>query len=867
MLATNGLYSQVIPDEIRTDYTAVNKSLQDVLWDLSQKTKVNIAFSPQLIPADSLINVSARNKALGSILNKIFDGTDLEYTIVGNQLVIKRNEFVYSESEITIHGFVKDESSGESLPYANLYFNELDLGTESNEDGFYSLTVPNGNQRLYVSYLGYKREILDLKLKQDSTLSIYLKPEAVLNEVLILDENITQIQRELSSSENLRINQIRSLATLGGEPDVIRMAQMTAGVSSGADGLGGLNVRGGSADQNLILFDGVPVYNTGHALGVFSVFNSNLIQSAKLVKGAIPARYGGRLSSVLDIRTRTGNNRKRAGEISIGAMAAKLTLEGPIQLEKSSYLISVRRTVLDPWIKNLTEYLNDFQDKDGFASYYFYDINAKLNLELSNSHQLTANFYQGRDLFDNNVERTSTLDGFTTMELNQDNWDWGNRLASINLSSKLSKRLFSNITLYQTEFNFQSFDHQRFEEQDTFFQAAIYQSKINDLGARLTMDYMPNPKNYIKLGGGLIRHTFNPGIKTLNEGSPEIDPVDILSKEDVETLINEDEISNTEFEFFVEDEIILNSNFKCNIGLNVNQISTASSSYFSWQPRLSFLAEAEDFWVKGGVSRMNQYLHLLSSTGLGLPTDLWIPSTQNIEPESAWILSLGTGVDFQKGFLFNMEGFYKLYDNVVSFNEGGVIPINSTSEWDSTIPVGKGLAYGIEFTLEKALGQNLWNINYTWSSSNRTFNSLNNGNQFPFRFDRRHQVKFSFIRKLNENAEFSCNWLYASGNPITVPFELVEFRDENDVSRLLPIYIEKNNLTLPGYHRLDIGFNFYNDYSFGKQRFTIGLYNAYNRKNPFYIQLRRNVDRPERFEFEQSSLLPILPSISYSLSF
>ena len=858
---------QTIPDEIRTDYTAVKKELGQVLWDLSRNTGVNIAFSKEKIQADSLVSISVKNETLGSILNSLFVQSDLKYEIVGNQLVIKRDEFVNVDKIITLSGMVEDAQSGEPLIYANLYLLEQNIGTETNEAGNYSLTVRSGVQRLYVSYLGYKKTILELKLKKDSTLNISLEPESLLNEILILDEDIVQIEKSLSSSSELPIDQIRSIATLGGEPDVIRLAQMMPGVSTGADGFGGINVRGGSADQNLILYDGVPVYNTGHALGIFSVFNSSTIKSAQLMKGAIPARFGGRLSSVMDIRTKDGNYKKTGGEFSLGALAFKGTLEGPIVKDKSSFLISYRRTILDPWIKGLTEYINEFVDKEGFAEYHFYDVNAKINFRLNDKNKLAFSFYRGRDLFDNNVKTFTNVQGLPTEELNQDNWSWGNQLFVAKWNSRISDKLFTNLTAYQTKFDFASFDHQRFEEQDTFFQADLFKSKISDLGIKLDFDYLPNPSNYIKFGVSAIQHQFNPGLINRNEGSDNVDNSLLIKKEDLDDILEEADISNLELIAFLEDELKIGNYLTVNLGVHASSVRTNSKSYTSIQPRFAFIAKADDVWFKGGISRMNQYLHLLSNSGLGLPTDVWIPSTDRIAPEQSWIYTLGAGIDFGKGLIGGVEGFYKVFENVVSYNEGVLSPINSTNDWDQNIPIGTGNSYGIEVSLDKKLGKTLWFANYTVSLSNRKFRALNAGTQFPFRYDRRHQIKLTFIRKLTENAEFSLNWTYGTGNPLTVPYELIRFTDENGVARLIPIYREKNNELLPDYHRFDIGFNFYNDYSFGRQKFTIGLFNAYNRKNPFYLELRRNVDKPERFEYSQYSLLPILPSLSYSLSF
>lgn len=861
-----------IPDEVRVDYSAVKKELSTVIVELSEISNVNITFNPNDLPKNKVISLSTKNKPLGIILNAILKGSEATYKIVGNQLVIVQDEFVSSKEIITVSGYLRDSLSGEPLVYANIYNHEKAEGTNTNEYGFYSFSINKGVQRVYYSYLGYTKQILELKLKQDTTVNVELSPDAVLNEVLILDSQVDAQETQLYSADVLPVDKIWSISSLAGESDVFGLAQMMSGVSSGADGLGGLNVRGGSFDQNLVLYDGVPVYNTSHALGMFSIFNPSTIKSAKLIKGSFPARYGGRLSSVFDVRTKEGSTKKLKGDVSLGAVTFRGSLEGPIGKKGSSFITSFRRTHVDLWLLDLfTNVVNSNNSTQRQANYSFYDLSGKLNLQLGKRNKLHISYYQGSDDLSNEIVRSLTAIPFMPEETNLIDSDWGNNILSMRLNTELGQKLYHNLTLYRSSFDLNNFDLQQFVT-DTgtsltrTYTSSLFQSSVKDLGVKSDFDYVPNTKNYFKFGFGGVQHTFSPGLISLDQNSNLIQGE--ITKDTLVDVLNATDLIGTEVYAYVEDEIRFSNNVKANIGLRYNLVKTDNNFDHSIEPRLSLLFGGENAFFRLGVSRMSQFLHLLSNGGFGLPSDVWIPSTDRIKPEKSWVFNAGFGFDLSESLDFEVEGYYKSLDRVISFSEGVLTPIDENFNWQDDLPIGKGSAYGLEFNINKRYGKSNIFANYTWSRSVRQFEDINFGKEYVFRFDRTHQFKFAIVQKINKNAEFTTNWQVASGSPVSVPFEVQTLFDGEGNPVPVPVFEGRNLQNFPLFHRLDLGFNFYNDYAWAKQKFSIGVYNAYSRKNPYYIELGINESSPQNFQTYQYTILPLaLPYISYSLSF
>jgi outer membrane receptor for ferrienterochelin and colicin len=864
---------EVVPDDIRVDYSANKKSLESVIVDLSEASEVNITFNPNDLPKDKLLSFNAQNKRVGTILNAILKGTETKYKIIGDQLVIYKDEFVTSDEILTISGYLTDSLSGEPLIFANIFNQQKQLGTNTNEYGFYSFSINKGVQRIYYSYLGYKKQIIEVKLKQDTTINVELSPEAVINEVLILDKQVDAQEVEPLSADVLPVDKIWSISSLAGESDIMGLAQLLSGVSTGADGLGGLNVRGGSFDQNLVLFDGVPVYNTSHALGIFSVFNPSTIKSAKLIKGSFPARYGGRLSSVFDVRTKDGSTKRLKGDVSLGLVALRGTLEGPLGKNGSSFLVSVRRTHLDLWLLDILQSINNANNtsNQNNSDYSFSDFNAKLNLKLGQKNKLLVSFYNGiDDLLNQNIEFRSILPDMPT-ETNERESEWGNQILSLRLNSELSQKLYHNLTVYTSRFRLNNFDLQQFETDSggaptRTFDANLFQSGIRDLGIKSDFDFVPNYKNYVKFGLGFVRHDFSPGLIQQNQNNSPI--TGAVDRDTLTDLLNNPELRGSEIYVYAEDEIRFSDKVKLNVGIRYNLVKTENDFDHSIEPRISLLAGGDNAYFKIGVSRMSQYLHLLSNGDFGIPSDVWVPSTDLLKPEKAWVANAGFGFNLSESLEAQIEGFYKTFDQIVAFSVDGIFTITEDLDWEATLPLGDGSAYGVEINLNKRYGKANILANYTWSRSLRQFEDINFNEEFAFRFDRTHMLKFAYLQKLNKNAEFSANWQINSGSPVSVPFEVRTIFDAENNPVPLPLIEGRNLQRLPIYHRLDLAFNIYNKYDWANQKFSIGAYNAYARNNPYFIDLGFDERIPGNFRTFQNSVIPfVTPYISYSLSF
>lgn len=854
------VWAQKRPDEKLISYTAVNKPLNIVLKDLASISGVNLVYSESRIPATIPISINAKNEKLGDVLNVILDDFKLGYQIVGNHLVLVKitNEDV--SGKIRLYGYIRDRQSGEFLIGANIFLHDRSEGTSTNDKGFFSLQVKKELLRVHFSYLGYKSEIYDIQSYKDTILYVSLQPDGLLNEIVILDDLLEEEHENTATKQNLHIDKIRSSNHLGGEPDLFRYLGTQAGISGAAEGVGGINVRGGSSDQNLVLLDGVPIYNTGHALGIFSVFNANAIKSASLYKGSIPARYAGRLSSVIDVHTKDGNFNRFSGDATLSAIAFKGSIEGPIIRDKSSFIVSYRRTFMDPWIKAYIENQNNLNS----ANYFFSDFNAKFNFKLGKRTRLHLQTLHSGDKFRYNTEELPSV----LRDENNRILEWGNQLYSIGLDHQAGKSFFSSTKAYRTIYNFESYRNKLFEsvvnkDTSTLFQASVYDSNIEEIGLKQDFDWLVSPSHTLKFGANIQLRSFSPKITYVNEKTFE-DSLVSINASLVRSLHQKPNLKSDEFNIYGEDQINLGSGVSLNLGLNYSRIVTEkSTAYGSFQPRVALLADGGNLHFKVGAARMQQYIHLLTNGELGFPSDIWLPSTDKLSPQLSWIFNSSFGYKTNKGYRFGMDVYYKTLDNISAFREGGKIEVNATSEWETFVPTGDGYAYGFETYFEKVVGKTLFNINYTYSISDRRFSDLNNGDKFPFALNREHSIKSSINYRVSEFSEFLVNWAYMTGNYYTRPEDVTV--NVNGIPTVL--FLQKNNAQFPTFHRLDVGFSFYNTYKWGRAKFFIGVYNIYGRKNPFYTELVRNKDNSNQFIFRQFTLLPFLPSLSYSISF
>ena len=857
----------VIPDEILINYSGRDKTLREVLFDISEEAAVTIAFQEEIFPGDSLINFKVNQTEVGEVLVYLLDRHHVKYKIVGSQIVLYKDEYRNSDEKITISGYITDLQSGESLVSSNVYLYDKTAGTVSNEYGFYSFTLPKGVQRIYYSYLGYNLGIKEVSLTNDTTINVSLDPRIQLNEIIITDTKIIPLQEAESPSEEvLPLENLNSFLPVGGEPDILRLAYSRPGVTSGSDGFGGMSVRGGSINQNLVLFDGVPVYNANHLFGLLSIFNANVIKSAKLFKGTFPSHYSGRLSSVLDIRSRDGNNQKFGADISLGVLTAKASFEGPIIKDKASFLISARRTTVDPWISSFNQFNSTPLDTRENAI-NFYDINAKLNFKLGEHSRIHLSYYTGDEFFGDTGDDRSKG---SLRELEEISWTTSNTLASLRFNSRINDKSFVNLSVYTSSHSFNSFTHDRVESivsnevESSVYDASYYQTQINDQGFRLDFDYYPSAKHVMKFGVGYIRHDFSPQFIFSDQDDNIVSFDQAITSTILENEVSDFNLKSTELELYIEDEIRFSEHTKLNVGIN-QLILNSGKQFLIPQPRVLFTTGKGKYDMKISWGMMAQFLHSISNTGLDVPVDIWVPTTENLIPERAWTTTFGHFLNINSRSSIGVELYYKQLSNVTRFGSG-VLRITETNNWDRQVPQGSGESYGGEFSLEtEILKKTRLELGYTLSWSFRQFDAIQQ-EKFRFRYDRRHVLNASLTHKFNENIEFSSNFEYGSGIPITIPSTVnYNYLDVNRNLTRIRVLDEINNQELPAYHRLDLGFNFYNKYRWGKTKLTLGVYNSYNRINPLYIREIVNTDLS--IEYEQFFLFRIFPTFSYNITF
>lgn len=755
----------------------------------------------------------------------------------------------------TINGYISDEKTGEKLLGASVYVEKNNTGTTSNTYGFYSLTLPAqaDSLELRISYAGYATFSRKIILQDNLTLNVGLVQQKELESVTLRSVSKAAIQnRTQMSTMELPVNMIKSLPAFLGEVDVMKAIQLLPGVQAGSEGSSGLYVRGGSPDQNLILLDGVPVYNVSHLFGFFSVFNADALNSVDVMKGGFPARYGGRLSSVIDIRMKEGNKNEFHGEGSLGLVASRLMLEGPVgKKKKVSYMISGRRTYIDLLARPLIKAQTGGNVTTG---YFFYDLNGKINFNLGPKDHLYLSGYFGNDKFYAREKEEGNLAGGNEIYTFRSQLKWGNATAVARWNHEFNRKLFGNMTIYYSRYNFDVSADERTEApsgNDRFL--LKYLSGIRDWSARYDIDYLPNPNHFIKAGFSATDHYYKPGALQSKITSNDY-------KED--TLITPGFIRTRELDLYAEDDIRISSRLKTNIGVHATGFAVQGGFFHSIQPRLSVrYLLTPDLSVKASYVQMNQYIHLLTNSGIGLPTDLWVPVTSRVPPQHASQYAVGAAYNLQNKFEFSLEGYYKNMKNVIEYAEGASY-LNATSNWEDKVEAGRGWSYGAEFFVQKKKGKTTGMLGYTLSWTNRRFANLNNGQTFPYKYDRRHDLKIALVHKVSDRFEVSADWVFGTGQAITLPTAVYLDDEGNEVET----YDSRNGFRMQSYHRFDLSGRFTKQKKHWERSWVISVYNLYNRRNPFYIY-RNNDDFSGNTVFKQISLFPVIPSISYQVKF
>ncbi len=770
---------------------------------------------------------------------------------------------------VTLSGYIQDLETGEPLIGASVFDTRSQKGAISNEYGFYSLTLPADSVILRTSYVGYQAMEFRLKVTANQQFMINMKASLVLDAVEISASDLERIEEQTQMSAiDISMDKVKALPVFLGEKDVLKTIQLLPGVQSGSEGASGIYVRGGGQDQNLILLDGVPIYNASHLFGFFSVFNADAINSAKLIKGGFPARYGGRLSSVIDIRMKEGNMKELHAEGSIGVVSSKLTIEGPIVKDKTSFIVSGRRTYLDLLARPLIKLSQRNNEEQIDGGYYFWDFNAKVNHKFSESSRLFASGYFGQDRFFASIEDRFSFGGESNEETESNNLRWGNAIMALRWNKIIGPKLFVNVTGTYSQYKFDiGFDSEaKVTRPDTSFTENFgfsYLSGIRDWTGKVDFDYHPSANHAVKFGGGNTYHTFTPGVNQFTATELNTTPID--------TTFGSAQQFAHEHWVYIEDDWKVSSRFKVNAGLHFSGFLAKDKWYSSLQPRVSarFLLDDKSS-LKASYARMTQFLHLLTNPSIGLPTDLWVPVTDQVAPQQSHQVAIGYARSLPEGFQITVEGYYKQMTGLIDYKEGTSF-LGTGQDWQEKVVFGKGNSYGGEILLERKFGKTSGWIGYTLSWTNRQFDDLNFGEPFPYIFDRRHDVGLAVTHKFNERVDVGLVWVYGTGNALTLGQERYLGINSTGTNSIfgglqeLEFIGQRNNYRMPSYHRLDLGVNLHKQKKKFKRTWSFGVYNAYSRQNPFFLYF--GFDNANQRKLYQISLFPLIPSVSYGFKF
>lgn len=762
--------------------------------------------------------------------------------------------FLWAQEEVTISGYLTDASNGESLLYGNVYLKNTNIGNTTNEYGFYSIDVPKGEAVILVySYLGYTSKEIEIKEQTSKQINTKINQESeVLGEVEIIASKVSSEREAIKSTQtstiHLPIKEIKSIPSLGGEVDIIKVVQLMPGISKGGEGGTGMFVRGGDADQNLVLLDEATVYNLGHLFGFFSVFNPDALHDLTIIKGGFPAQYGGRLSSVLDVRMKEGNNQKLGVQGGIGLLSSRLTVEAPLLKDKASFLLSGRRTYIDQVFKAAKLKL----------PYYFYDVNAKFNYILSDKDRIFLSVYAGDDVlkFDE-----SAIDG-DDIEINDEindnnedlNFDFGFQLGNVTQTLRwnhiYNPKLFSNLSFIHTSFNYDITGK-------VLGNSILVKSEIRDLGVKLDFANYQSTTSKLRFGAASTLHRFRPNI--------------LSAKGDVSKLIDNRAgvlRSVLESALYGNYDFEVKESLKINAGLRLSGTGVENKFYVAIEPRFSAnYAFNDNQSFKFSYSRMAQYMHRVSSSTIALPTDLWYPVSENVKPQYSHQLAISYNQFLDKPQLsFTIEGYYKTMKNLIEYKEGSNLILNDNFE--ELLTQGTGKSWGAELLLRRQSGKFTGWLGYTLAWSRRQFDAINDGNAFWAKYDRRHILSVVTNLEISKRIIFSAVWEYTSGARFTPVRTQYLFPNAGLTNiEIIPVYSKRNEFKLSPSHRLDINFVIKNKtHKRFRSEWHLGGYNVYNRATPYSIRVRLDPTTGQ-LKYEQPGLFGFIPSVAYNFSF
>jgi hypothetical protein len=823
-------------------------AFDDLMGLIKKQTKLNCTYPGKEELGKKKVYLGKKSYQLRVILDKVCLQLQLKYKIIGKQIAFKK----YPAKKVTISGHITDKNNGEDLIGASCYIMELKKGTVSNPYGFYSLSIPAGYYSVSYSFLGTKTETRIMEISEDTSLNIELASEnQQINEIVVRGEGAAKnVERAEMSVMKLPASTVKKLPALMGEVDLIKTVQMLPGVKPAAEGSSGFSVRGGNPDQNLLLLDEAPVYNASHLLGFFSIFNNDAVSDLKLYKGDIPASVGGRLSSFLDIRMKNGNNKKLSGSGGIGTVSSRLTLEGPIgKSGNTSFMLSGRRSYADLFLR-----LSSDEDiKSNIV--YFYDINAKINHRFDDKNRLFVSTYIGKDKFKSNEN-----------ELN-----FGNQTVSLRWNHLFSNKLFSNTTLLYSKYNYELSNRLGVD-------AFKWKSNMEDISAKLDFNYFLNSNNNIKFGAAITYHQFEPGHAfglgdqsflsnyKVNEANALEEGIYISNEQKIGDRLT----LKYGLRFSMFNNIGKGTVYKFDDNYNVVDSTKYKkgdvfNTYTNWEPRFGMkYSVGPTSSIKASYSRTSQYMQLTQNSTGGLPLDVWFPASPNVKPQTSDQFALGYFRNFKDNKIeMSLEAYYKKMKNSIDFKDFADLLLNKYLEGE--LRTGSAEAYGFEFMTNLNFNRLQGWVGYTYSKTERTVKGINGGKAYRSPYDVPHNIKAALSYELTKRTTLSANFTYSTGAPVTYPVGRADYQGS-----IIKIYSGRNTYRMPDNHRLDLALTIKNRKKPGRKwqgEWNFSLYNAYGRKNPWYISFETDENNPNVMKAKKTYLFTFVPSITYNFKF
>jgi outer membrane receptor for ferrienterochelin and colicin len=846
---------------------------------LHNRRKVNFVYDATINVEQKYNGPSIEKMSLQKALKTLFDDTGITFEQRGNYIILRKRVSHTIETKVqrhhTLSGYIRD-GNGESLINATVYDLTTGLGTTTNEYGFFSLTLAEGNHKLRISYIGFDDEIKDINLDRDRHIDINLKENAKLGEVVVTGDMNSPLLNTQTGKRSLSAKDINTEFSLLSSPDVVKTLQRISGVSEGMELASGMYVHGGNDDENLFMIDGTPLYQINHTMGLFSSFNTDVVKNVDFYKSGFPARYGGRLSSVVDVRTTDGDMHHWHGSYRIGLLDGSFQLEGPIKPGKTSFNFGLRRSWLDLFSIPAFAIINKNNDGEKEKmSYTFHDFNGKITHIFNDRSKISLNIYSGNDAFSTKDDESWNKND---KYLYKNDFKWGNFNAAFNWSYQFSPKLFANFTAVYTH-NRASFKTSEDDREDINGKTAgyvsysehSYRSTIYDGGYRMAFDYRPNPHHHIRFGHDYTMHLFRPQTHNYMDYYG--------SNTEIDTIKNESQNRHVahEFTLYAEDEMTLDNHWSFNAGLNADMFNIGSKSFAHLDPRMAVKYQiSPSLSLKASYTMMTQFVHKISNSFLNLPTDYWVPTTERLHPMHSQQIAAGIYSQVSSHWFVSLEGYYKFSNHLLQYASWmGLEP--PADKWDYEVMDGKGIFYGAELDAHYIGRKLTLDASYTLSWNKRKYEDFYKDWYYD-KFDNRHKFNVCARYKFNNKIAGYAAWSYHSGNRMTIPTQYsirpslpeengkindYHFITDNDAGF---VYDKPNNISLPAYHRLDIGFDFHHVTKHGHERiWNLSIYNAYCHLNPLFVRIRHREDGS--FKVKTQGYVPIVPSFSYTIKF